>query len=73
LAVSAIEFLNDLGHRVQTVCQDTRVIMFLMQRLSVAMQRENAACILGTIADDDFSTELCIIRPFYLYYSNLNI
>jgi len=31
--------------------------MFLMQRLSVAMQRGNAACILGTIADDDFSTE----------------
>jgi len=30
---------NDLGHRIQAVCQDTRVRMFLMQRLSVAMQR----------------------------------
>jgi len=48
---SAIEFFNDLGHRTQAVCQDTRVIMFLRQRLSVAMQRGSAACILGTIAD----------------------
>jgi len=30
--------------------------MFLMQRLGV-LQRGNAACILGTIADDDFSTD----------------
>jgi len=38
--------------------------MFLMQRLSVAMQHGNAACILGTIAEDEFSTEflyrLCV-------------
>jgi len=60
---------------MQTVCQDTRAKMFLMQRLSVAMQRGNAACILGTIADDDFSTEffvglyrLGLIRPLYLVY-----
>jgi len=37
---------NDLDHRIQAVCRDTRVIMFLMQRLSVAIQRGNAACIL---------------------------
>jgi len=37
---------NDLGYRIQAVCQDTRVIMFLMQRLSVAILRGNAACIL---------------------------
>jgi len=42
---------------MQTVCQDTRARMFPMQRLSVVMQRENAACILGTIADDKFLTE----------------
>jgi len=45
---------------MQTVCQDTRARMFLMQRVSVAMQRGNAACILGTIADDDFSTEFFV-------------
>jgi len=53
---SAIEFFDDLGHRMQTVCQDKRARMFLIQRLSIEMQRRNAACILGTIADDDFST-----------------
>jgi len=42
---------------MQTVCQDTRARMFLIQRLSVAI---NAACILGTIADDDFSTEFFV-------------
>jgi len=57
---SAIECFDDLGHRMQTVCQDTRARMFLMQRLSVAMQRGNAACILGTIADDDFSIEFFV-------------
>jgi len=45
-----IEFFNDLGHRMQTVCQDTRARMFLMQR-RIAV---------GTIADDDFSTELFV-------------
>ena len=40
--------------------------MFLMQRLSVAMQRGNAACILGTIADDDFSTEF-FVYTFFTY------
>jgi len=54
---SAIEFVNDLGPRMKAVCQDTKVSMFLTQRLSVAMQCRNSACILGTIANDDFSTE----------------
>jgi len=26
----------------------------------IAMQRGNAACILGTSTDDDFSTEFCV-------------
>ena len=51
--MSAIDFFNDLGHRMWTVSQDSRAGMFLMQRLSVAMQRGSAACILGSIADDD--------------------
>jgi hypothetical protein len=36
--------------------------MFLVQRLSVAVQRGNAACILGTVADEDRIREL----SFYL-------
>jgi len=60
LAERVIEFFDDLGHRMQTVCQDTTARMFLMQRLSVAMQCGNDACILGTIANDDFSTEFFV-------------
>ena len=58
---SAIDFINDLDRRrMRSVSQDTRAGTFLMQRLSVAMQRGNAACILGTIADDDVSTEFFV-------------
>ena len=57
---SAIDFFNDLGRRMRAVSQDTRAGTFLMQRLSVAMQRGNAACILGTIADDDVSTDFFV-------------
>jgi len=49
---------------MQTVYQDTRARMFIMQRVRVAMQRGNAAWILawniGPIADDDFSTEFFV-------------
>jgi len=34
--------------------------MFLMQRLNLAMQRGNAACILGTIADNDFQLNVFV-------------
>jgi len=57
---SAIEYFNDLSHRKQTVCQDARVRMFLMHRLSVAVQCGNADCILCTIADNDFSAEFFV-------------
>ena len=60
LAIVLLTFFNDLAHRMRTVSQDTRAGMFLMQRLNVAMQRGNAAYILGTIADDDFSTEFFV-------------
>jgi len=45
---------------MQTVCQDTRAKMFLMQRLSVAIQLGNATCILSTIADDDFLSDFFV-------------
>lgn len=55
----ATDFITELGRRLQIVTQDTRARMFLLQRLSVAMQRGNAACVLGTASEkagheDDF-------------------
>jgi hypothetical protein len=47
------DFIQQLGRRLRTVTQDTRSASYLLQRLSVAVQRGNAACILGTIADNE--------------------
>ena len=41
----AWQFLMDLGRRLKLVSQDTRAASFLFQRLSVALQRGNVACI----------------------------
>lgn len=57
---NAIEFICELGQRLQIVSKDTRAKMFLLQRLSVAVQRGNAACVLGTLADNDCSAEFFI-------------
>ena len=52
-------FITELGRRLQIATLDTRARMFLLQRLSVALQRGNAACVLGTVSekaghDDEF-------------------
>ena len=49
LGVDATAFFKDLGSRIKTVTQERRAYEFLMQRVSVAIQRGNAACILGTL------------------------
>jgi hypothetical protein len=47
------DFIQQLGRRLRTVTRDTRSASYLLHRLSVAVQRGNAACILGTIADNE--------------------
>jgi len=59
-----IDFFDDLGRRMQTVCahsgHDRELECFLCSVWAYQlMQRGNAACILG-IADDDFNRILCI-------------
>ena len=39
-----LEFLNDLGSRISDVTGDKRDTDFLFQRLSIALQKGNAAC-----------------------------
>jgi hypothetical protein len=48
LGEEAMVFLKDLGSRIANVSKEPRAPAFLMQRISVAIQRGNAACILGT-------------------------
>ena len=49
LGEEATDFFRQLGHRITTVTAEQRSHQFLMQRLSVAIQRGNAACVIGTV------------------------
>ena len=42
------DFISAIGHRLQTASGDNRATSFLWQRLSIALQRYNAVCLLGT-------------------------
>jgi len=44
--------ISELGRRVSVVKADPRSTQFLRQRISVAIQRGNAACILATVPRD---------------------
>ena len=44
-----LEFLKELGHRLSRVTGEEKSYIYLLQRLSVAVQRGNAASVLGTL------------------------
>ena len=43
-------FLEELGPRIKLITGETRSTVFLLQCLSVAVQRGNAASVLGSIS-----------------------
>lgn len=45
----ALAFFRDIGQRIAAATAEPRSFQFLMQRVSVAVQRGNAACILGAV------------------------
>ena len=49
LGEEASTFFRDLGRRITAVTSEPRSLQFLLQRLSVTIQRGNAACVLGTV------------------------
>ena len=49
MGLTGLTFINELGRRLRAVSGDMRATEFLKQRLSLAVQRGNAASILGTI------------------------
>lgn len=61
LGDEATSFLTDVGRRIATVTGESRSTQFLLQRLSVAIQRGNAICVLGTAPSD-----ACLDELFYL-------
>ena len=66
LGVEATAFLKDLGRRIAATTKEHQSFEFLMQRVSVVVQRGNAACVLGTTSDDNNKLEdLFYILKFY--------
>ena len=49
LGDEASVFFHDLGRRNAIASCEPRSFQFLMQRLSVTVQRGNAACVVGTV------------------------
>jgi hypothetical protein len=49
LGEEAASFIHELGRRITSVTGEWRATEFLLQRLSVAIQRGNAASVLGTV------------------------
>ena len=64
----AAKFMSELGRRLTRTTQDSRPASFLFQRLSVTMQRGNAACVLGTIpvgcSFDSFSYDVMLLDRY---------
>lgn len=48
-------FFKELGHDVARVSGDKSAFIFLIQRISVAVQRGLAASILGSVPENDLS------------------
>ena len=49
VGADAMSFFIELGRRVRFITNEKRSYYFLMQRLSVAVQRGNAACLVGSM------------------------
>ena len=50
-------FFKDLGRRIAATTKEHCSFEFLMQRVSVVVQRGNAACVLGTTSDNNNKLE----------------
>ena len=48
--MSSLNFLKDLGRRVRRVTGDSLSYIYLLRRLAVAVQRGNAASVVGTMS-----------------------
>ena len=48
----ALELVTEIGRRIAAATHDPRSTTFLRQRLSVAVQRGNAWCVLGTFTNN---------------------
>jgi hypothetical protein len=57
----SIAILQDLGRRLSAVSVEPTSFLFFVQRLSVTVQRGNAACMLGTVPTSRGLDELYLV------------
>jgi len=69
-AKEAEKIVAPLGQRLKTVSGDVRSLAFLKQRISVAVQRGNAAAILGTLSHGKVEFELRSEGRLCLFWSS---
>ena len=62
-------FLTDVGHRVKQATGNQRAMEFLRQRVSIEIQRGNAASVMGTVdnAKDFSNLFLLSFRVFFIF------
>ena len=73
LGEEASAFFQDLGRRITAVTAETCSFQFLMQRLSVTLQRSNAACILGTVGHLWYLMNIFIYGHFFDVFADVRI
>jgi len=65
LGAGAMELLHELGRRITESTGERRAMEYLLQRLSVAIQRGNAASVLGTVGQESADSQK-LDAVFYL-------
>ena len=62
---SALDFREQLGRRIARSAVERRSFLFLIQRLSIAVQRENAVCVTGTaLSTNSLDNDIALLSVF---------
>ena len=62
---TAISFIKELGSRLASATGEPRSTVFLRQRLSIAIQRGNAAAVRGTVPEGEKMPEIFNLPASY--------
>ena len=67
MGTDALDFFADVGSRVRAVSNEAQSRTFILQQVSVALQRGNAASVLGTIGDP-FRLGIRVLGTYHYFY-----
>ena len=67
LGDAAEEFAGELGRRLCKTTGEPRSREYLLQRISIAMQRGNAAAVLGTMGKPQLDSDFCMLIQLHDY------